>query len=235
MFRTRQQASCNAGRGAMAIPSRARGSRHRAAARPGRGWFRQQRPRIVALYALRPAGFATATALAFRRAGALVFAFILARAAASRAFRCRAFKASRMADNAALATAGCWPSESPSSAAKKACATFFVPRGARARVSSLVAMLSGSFPIGFSCNAANPDQHARLRHHRDNGNITSFATAPRNMPGCGRVSRGDRLASPGQPVRRRAEQEVDVLGCHRRQHRAVLAEGDVRQCRLALL
>ena len=68
--------------------------------------------------------------------GALAFA----RAAASRVFSRRDFRSSRILAKAAVATASCWPSEMPSSASKKAWATIFVPRGARVRASSLMAM-----------------------------------------------------------------------------------------------
>ncbi len=86
--------------------------------------------------------------------GAFTFAF----AAASFAFSCRCFSVSRMRPSAALATPACWSPPISLRAAKKACATIFVPRGARDRTSCLGAMIvCFLFRSGTNVIAKKPD------------------------------------------------------------------------------
>jgi len=102
---------------------------------------------------------AFALAGAFLFAGAFAFAF--AAAAASLIFTRRPFSSSRMVASAAAPTTACWPSAISSSAAKKACATFFAPRGARFWTSFLMAMVVWVLSDRGESNLAKPGHGVR--------------------------------------------------------------------------
>ena len=118
----------------------------------------------TAALALRGAG-SFALAGAFTATLALTLAF--ARAAASRVFKRRLFNSSRMPAKAAVATVSCWAAGRPSIASKKACVTFFVPRGARPRTSFLVAMV-----YWFLSDRERMDMGAPILEHASGAAVT---------------------------------------------------------------